>query len=208
MNEQTSLYTMYKVDILGCVLVILVLAAAYHVYTQSEFMNLRCIISDVDGNRYCVRDRSKLTEAADRLAEVNGNMSTLVKHVRDKYPDRANVIRLVNGYNPHEIYETLPTSKYTAYSENKGERLAFCLNKKKGGDELIDLNTLTFVAIHELAHIATESIGHTDEFWNNMKFLLEEATSIHIYSPVDYSESPRPYCGMKIRDSPLYDLES
>lgn len=186
---------------------LLVLAATYHVYTQSEYMNLRCIISGVDGNRYCVRDRSKLTQAADRLAEVNGNMSTLVKHVRAKYPDRANVVRLVNGYNPQQIYETLPTSQYTAYSENKGEKLAFCLNKQKGGDELIDLNTLTFVAVHELAHIATESIGHTDEFWSNMKFLLEEATAIKVYSPVDYSESPKPYCGMTISDSPLFDLE-
>ena len=196
-----------KIDVLGFVLVILVLAAVYHIYTQSEYMNLRCIISDVDGNRYCVRDRSKLMEAANRLAEVNVNMSKLVKHVRNKYPDRANVVRLVNGYDPQQIYETLPTSKYTAYSENKGERLAFCLNKDKDENDLIDLNTLTFVAIHELAHIATEGIGHTDEFWNNMKFLLEEAKTINVYSPVDYSESPRPYCGMKIKDSPLYDME-
>lgn len=29
--------------------------------------------------------------------------------------------------------ETLPTSEYTAYSQNKGEKLAFCLNKEKKG---------------------------------------------------------------------------
>jgi hypothetical protein len=185
----------------------LVLMAVYHIYTQSEYINLRCIISDVDGNRYCVRDRSKLAQSADRLAEVNGNMSTLVKHVQEKYPTRADVIRLVNGYNPQQVYETLPTSQYTAYSENKGERLAFCLDTKKGGDDLIDLNTLTFVAIHELSHIATESIGHTDEFWNNFKFLLGEARAINVYSPVDYAESPQPYCGMTISDNPLYDSE-
>ena len=53
--------------------------------------------------------------------------------------------------------------------------MAFCFNQKKNGTQLIDENTLTFVAIHELAHIATKSIGHNDEFWNNFKFLLEEA---------------------------------
>ena len=196
-----------KIDILGCTLVFLVLAAVYHMYSQSDYFNLRCIISDVDGNKYCVRERSKLSLAADRLAEVNGNMSKLVSHLREKYPTRENVVRLVNGYNPNKIVETLPTSEYTAYSENKGEKLAFCLDTKKEGGQLIDLNTLTFVALHELAHIATKSVGHTDEFWNNFKFLLEEAVRINIYTPVDYSKSPQPYCGMTLHDSPLYDME-
>ena len=35
--------------------------------------------------------------------------------------------RLEKGYNPKRIMETLPTSQYTAYSENKGEKIAFCL---------------------------------------------------------------------------------
>ena len=60
---------------------------------------------------------------------------TLVTFVADKYPDNEAVQRLVKGYNPQKIMETLPTSQYTAYSENKGEKLAFCLNKQKGGDK-------------------------------------------------------------------------
>ena len=35
-----------------------------------------------------------------------------------------------------------------------------------------------FVAIHEIAHIMTKSIGHKPEFWNNFKFLLENAKEI------------------------------
>ena len=30
----------------------------------------------------------------------------------------------------------------TAYSENKGEKIAFCLNKTKDGDNLIDIKLL------------------------------------------------------------------
>ena len=60
-----------------------------------------------------------------------------------------------------------------------------------------------FVAIHELAHIMTDETGHTPKFWNNMKYLLLEASSIGIYSPVDYSNNPVMYCGMKIDSSPL-----
>jgi hypothetical protein len=114
---------------------------------------------------------------------------------------------MVKNFNPTTIKETLPTSEYTAYSENKGEKLAFCLNKKKSNnDNLIDSNTLTFVAIHELGHIMTESVGHTDEFWQNFKFLLENAVELKLYTPVDYKKEPENYCGMDITDNPYYDL--
>ena len=63
-----------------------------------------------------------------------------------------------------------------------------------------------FVALHELSHIASKSIGHTDEFWNNFKFLIEEASSINIYDPVDYKKDPKQYCGMTITDNPYFDL--
>ena len=71
---------------------------------------------------------------------------------------------------------------------------------------MIDENTLTFVAIHELSHIASESIGHNDEFWKNFKFLLEYAEKIKIYKPIDYKKNPKNYCGMRITDNPYYDL--
>jgi hypothetical protein len=136
---------------------------------------------------------------------VNGKMKKLVTHCGEKYPERENVKRLVAGYDPKEIYETLPTSEYTAYSQNKGEKIAFCLDTEKKNGSLIDPNTLTFVAIHELGHVASESIGHTDEFWKNFKFLLEEAESIGIYHPEDYKKNPKRYCGMDITDNPYYD---
>jgi hypothetical protein len=132
-------------------------------------------------------------------------MGLIVKHCARKYPKRPEVKRLVAGYNPRRIQETLPTSELTAYSENKGETLAFCLNKhKNGGGGLIDLNTLTFVGTHELAHVASASIGHTPEFWKNFKFLLQEAASIGVYEPVDYRQKPKHYCGVDITDNPYY----
>ena len=176
------------------------------IYKDSDYWNLKCIISNKDGKKYCVRERLKLELAADRLADVNMKMEKLVKSVAKKYPNKENVKRLVKGYNPKKIYETLPTSEYTAYSENKGEKLAFCLDTEKQGGKLIDPNTLIFVAIHELSHIATKSIGHTDEFWKNFKFLLKEAADLDIYSPQDYKNKPQRYCGMTITDNPYYDI--
>ena len=83
----------------------------------------------------------------------------------------------------------------------------FCLNTSKKQDaKLIDLNTLTFVAIHELSHIMTKSEGHKQIFWQNFKFLLTEAKEANIYKPEDYKKEPKPYCGMDITDNPYYDL--
>ena len=73
-------------------------------------------------------------------------------------------------------------------------------------NKLIDINTLTFVAIHELAHIASTQVGHGDEFWNNFKFLLVRAKENNIYKPQDYKKKPEKYCGMEITDNPYFDL--
>ena len=193
-------------SVLGYVLIVLIVGIVLKIYLESDAFNLKCIISDVDNNTYCVRERNKIQLVADLLARVTIKLKKLVKHMKNAFPKRDNVKRLVENFNPKKIYETLPTSKHTAYSENKGEKMAFCVTKKKNGTQLIDENTLTFVAIHELAHIATKSVGHNDEFWNNFKFLLEEAKKINIYNPVDYKKKPQEYCGMDITDNPYYDL--
>lgn len=194
-----------NINLLGYILIAFILYISIKIYNESESFHLKCIISDVDGNKYCVRERSKLTLAADKLAKVTSGLKELVAHVGKKYPERKNIKRLVEGFNPQKISETLPTSEFTAYSENKGEKLAFCLNTEKNGGNLIDENTLMFVGIHEISHISTESVGHTSEFWTNFKFLLKEAAEINLYKPIDYKKTPKKYCGMKITDNPYFD---
>jgi len=190
----------------GYIAIFLGILLCIKIYMESDYFNLKCIISDHDGKTYCVRERGKLELAADLLAKTTEKMQKLVNHCNEKYPDRKNIKRLYSGFNPRKISETLPTSEFTAYSENKGEKIAFCLDKKKSGKGgLIDPNTLMFVAIHELAHVASHSVGHTDEFWRNFKFLLQEAEDINIYNPIDYKSSPKEYCGMEITDNPYFD---
>lgn len=185
---------------------ILTFAVIYNFYYNSETFNLKCIISSVDGNKYCVRERNKLDKVADMLARVTQNLKKLVNYMAKKYPERENVVRMKNNFNPKKIMETLPTSEYTAYTENKGEKMAFCVTRRKNGTKLIDENTLTFVAIHELAHVMTKTHNHKDEFWHNFKFLLVNAKDIGIYTPEDYKKNPKEYCGMEITDNPYYDL--
>ena len=196
-----------KINMFGFIMLLFIILIALKIYYESDVFNLRCIVSTVDGRKYCVRERRNIQKASNLLANTTEKMQYLVDNMGTRFPNRENVKRLVENFNPSTIKETLPTSEYTAYSENKGEKLAFCLNKKKGNnDNLIDANTLIFVAIHELGHIMSATLGHNDEFWNNFKFLLENAVELKIYTPVDYKKEPEGYCGMNITDNPYYDL--
>uniref|UniRef100_A0A6C0C625 Uncharacterized protein n=1 Tax=viral metagenome TaxID=1070528 RepID=A0A6C0C625_9ZZZZ len=195
-----------KMSLSGIMLAVFVTGVALKMYSESDAFNLKCIVSNVDGNKYCVRERAKLQLAADLLANTTQKLKELVIYLGKKFPDRENCKRLVENFNPTAVKEILPTSEFTAYSENKGEKLAFCTTTTKKGDKLIDPNTLMFVALHELAHVATKSIGHTQEFWGNFKFILQNAVEIKIYNPVDYKKKNKNYCGMKITDNPLYDV--
>jgi hypothetical protein len=198
---------MEKHSIFFYIFIIFVVLLCLRIYYESDAYNLKCVIASKDGNRYCVRERAQVDAAANLLAEVTENCKKMVTYLKNTQPEDQRVKRLVSGFNPKKINETLPTSELTAYSENKGEKLAFCLNTaKNAGDNLIDINTLTFVALHELSHIMTETIGHKQEFWQNFKFLLENAKKANIYNPIDYKKKPQEYCGIKINDNPYFDL--
>ena len=184
-----------------------ILLMCLRIYYESDAFNLKCIIASKDGNTYCVREREKIKTAANLLATVTEKCKKMVAYMKEKHPKDPRVIKLVAGFNPKSISETLPTSTLTAYSENKGEKIAFCLNKtKEDNSSLIDINTLTFVALHELSHIMTTSIGHKQDFWQNFKFVLENAKEANIYQPIDYKKNPKQYCGMDINDNPYFDL--
>ena len=57
---------------------------------------------------------------------------------------------------------------------------------------------MTFVAIHELAHIMSKTYGHNEEFRKNFRWLLEQAEYAGIYTHEDYSLRPQEYCGILV----------
>ena len=174
-----------RMNMFGFIILLFIILIALKIYMESDVYNLRCIVSTVNGKKFCVRERKNIQKASDLLAKTTDKLDYLVNNMKQRYPSRDNVVRLVENFNPTTIKEILPTSEYTAYSENKGEKVAFCLNQtKENNNHLIDKHTLTFVAIHELSHVMTKSIGHKSEFWENFKFLLECAEDAGIQGPV------------------------
>jgi len=198
-----------KDQIFGFILFSFIIIICAKMFFESDLYNLSCIVSTVDGNKYCVRVRDDLKqqEVVDLLARITVKCKKLVKYMHEKNSDKECVKRLHKGYNPKTVKEILPTSEFTAYSENKGEKLAFCTTTRKDGGSLIEENTLMFVALHELAHIMTKSIGHTPEFWQNFKFLIKCAKECGVYKPEDYKKRNINYCGMTITDNPYFDLK-
>ena len=181
-----------------------VVSAIFFMYYQKHLSEVDLVESDVDGRRYLVRNVPDKKDAANLLANLRANLMKLKAHLSKKHKEDIRITRLNNNFKPDNISEGTEDKKYTSYSVNKGEKIVFCIrDRKKKNKKVHELNTVMFVALHELAHIITESVGHTEEFWENFKFLLKEGIEINIYQEVDYRNNPVDYCGMQITDSPL-----
>jgi hypothetical protein len=83
---------------------------------------------------------------------------------------------------------------------NKGEKIVMCIRQAKD-NAFVDLNVLMYVALHELAHLMTEEIGHPKSFWDNFKRLATEAVDIGVYKRDDFKAKPQSYCGITISSS-------
>ena len=56
--------------------------------------------------------------------------------------------------------------------------------------------------MHELAHIITKSVGHTDEYWENYRLILKTAVDNDLYKYKNYYEEPVEFCGKQINSTP------
>ena len=187
---------------------LLVFTVGYLMYDTYWNRDMEWVASRVDGRSYLVRVFPDKVDAADLLANIRKNLDLVVEYFAKTEPSDVRTTRMLQQYNPDKLSEGTDDTKYTSYSVNKGEKIIFCLRSRDGKNELVDLNTMMFVALHELAHICTESVGHTDEFWRNFKWILEGALNIGVYQDRDYKKAPQPYCGIKITDSPLHNQYS
>lgn len=169
-------------------------ATLYSVMTTSS--GVHYVKSTVDGHSYLVLRRSDSRDAANLLAVITNDLSGLVAHMHNKFPDDADVQRLKAGYNPRVVSEGSPSSGYTSYTIDKGVRMVLCMRQTDGS--FVPKNVIMYVAIHELAHVMTKQVGHEDVFWKNNARLLNEAQTIGLYRDMDLSKAPQPYCGMHI----------
>ncbi len=196
-----------------------ILLMILYMYLETRSYEVIYTKSKIDNREYLVRNLKDKQEAADLLAKVREKLVKIVDHLKGVNDDQVKKYaadeealdetkegfkRLIDRFQPDNISESTPNNKYTSYSVNKGQKIVFCLRAKGTKEEtLVEENVIIFVAIHELAHIMTLSVGHTEEFWNNFRILLRVAIQLKLYKNKDYSNSPVDYCGTRITDTPL-----
>ena len=181
------------------IFVVFVMSVILLMYIMKHYGEVEYVRSSTDNREYLVRNLSDKQQAANLLASITKDLQKLVSHMMAKFPDNEHVLLLYDNFNPDAISEGSVDSGYTSYSVNKGEKIIICIRQKDGA--FVEKNTIMYVAVHELGHLMTKEIGHTDTFWENFKYLLNEAMEIGLYKKTDYAADPKDYCGIKITNS-------
>jgi hypothetical protein len=213
------------------IFIIGVLILLAYKYLETKTYDVIFVKSNTSGKEYLVRNLPDRQAAADLLGNMNlrfdkivaflkkqdlfGVWTKFVKKDETLVEDKLNegmrtefktfesdIHRLIKNYDSDALSENTPDSAYTSYSENKGQKVVFCM-RSKPGDVLMDLNTMMFVGIHELAHLMSKSIGHGQEFWANFRILLRISIGIDQYKCQNFDVESKDYCGTKISDTPL-----
>jgi len=195
------MFKLNKMNFFDC-FVIFIIGFFVMFYVKEQYTEVEYVKSDIDNKEYLVKVNENSKEVADKLALMNQKFLKIIEIAQDEFPNDPRVEFLKKNYDPTQLSESTKDEKYTSYSINK-EKILFCLIARDENGALIDDNTLTYVGVHELAHLATDEIGHTDTYWDNFKWLLTIARENGLYLYEDYSINPKPYCGIKISSNIL-----
>ena len=193
--------------ILSLILVLVIYLFYYYVYDGT-----RLVKSNLDNRFYSVRNSYGKETKADLLALINLKLDTIVKQLQES-SNRENpaVARLVANWNRGvTIKEIGKLESDAAYVINK-QFMSFCLPDDISSS-LSKINLMTYVGIHELAHIMSNETGHGDEFIKNFEFLLNYAKQINyldplsnkylpVYIPLNKLNTDDNYCGIALINS-------
>lgn len=166
-----------------------------------EDIKLVLVTSELDSLSYLVANYSDKYQAAHYLAQIRKSYDLLTIRLKIHFPTDKRIQYLLSRYTPSTTIQENIEPNITSYSRNKGEAIFLCL-RSPINNQLEELNTVKFVAFHELAHLITDSIDHTSEFYSNFRFLLSHAIKWRFYDYVDYRRYPTSYCGTIINYSP------
>ena len=194
-------------SVLPWILVLTIVIIAFvAMQLKSSKYPMALVKSTVDNEYYLVRNLPDKQDACDRLARVRAKILILRTFLKQTYYEKPFVKQMLDDFDcePNRFSESTPEAQYTSYSVNKGEKIFMCLRQRDEKEELVNENVILFVALHEMSHVGTASIGHTPEFWNHFAWLLEQAEKTKIYEYTDFSAHPVEYCGVHITDSPTY----
>ena len=169
----------------------------YKWYKSTLFV---CQKSTVDNNIYKVKPNYSL-DRANALARINKGVLNVIDYIQ-KLPNKPNYAGRLSNFNPRKIEDNILDDDIT-FTIDKGKQMVFCLTDRVGGAKVYDHNLLMYVSLHELAHIASISVGHTLEFKQIFKSILSHAVLAKEYVYNDYSVNNVNYCGINLTSNIL-----
>jgi hypothetical protein len=167
--------------------------------------------SNIDNREYKVRSKNDKQRKADLLAVLYDKLNTIVNTLSTdpSYTNNPDVQRLITNWNKGvSIKEIGNLENDAAYVINK-RHMSFCLEDY---DSFEYYNLMTYVGIHELAHVMSVEVGHGPEFIKNFNFLLNYSKQLSYLNPFNLQQEPLyielskvntadNYCGVKIANS-------
>lgn len=129
----------------------------------------------------------------NKIKKLQTIIKKIILHLKAHHPNHSGiknaplniVIKPLSKDSPYKV----------GYSLNK-KIIYICLEEHNE-------NELYFVLLHEFSHFITKSIGHTKEFWNNFKLVLNTAIKLNIYKYTNYKYNPKTYCNKLIDHTPI-----
>jgi len=187
-----------KKSVLKEILIAVLFLFVFFLFYKYVYDGTSTFKSTLDGKYYKVRQGNDSQTKADLLAFIKLKLSIIVEALRSdsNYSNDTDVRRLLSNWDRGvTIKEIGNMESDAAYVINK-QHFAFCLQDLPGVGEkpkttkLEDTNLITYVGIHELAHIMSEETGHGQEFIRNFEFLLNYAKNIKYTDPFLNKEIP------------------
>ena len=139
--------------------------------------------------------------------DVNSEQDESLRHIKAGAVDRLET-------NLKVIRDIVPTDGDTSSTVNK-ERIEMCVvrDPESSGSVMSGLfgssdhgegeyhepdGVVTYVFLHELAHVAEVERDHTESFWRTFEWILRIASRHGLYTSEDYREGVE-YCGITVR---------
>ena len=137
----------------------------------------------------------RMREVAAYLAQLRASLQGFVTAhcVPDTADREASLCRVADKWSG-----ALRETDRGAFTVDKSQ-VSLCVRHPRTG-QLQSWDTCVFVALHELAHIATERVGHTPEFWQNFGRLVAVAKADRLLDPEGIGSC---YCGVPVGGVPV-----
>ena len=128
------------INVFGYIVMGFVLFMCLKVYQESDSFNLKCIVSTVDGNKYCVRERNKIQLVAElRKSPLHTNVSATIAASRKHYCIHPRISKLADVNSNCKLAVAKSICNYFPQHASLGKEIEAKKNPIMDIEELVNI---------------------------------------------------------------------